>query len=99
MFSTSSTESSGLTEKLEPGVYSARMAVPENLLASRDYLVSFFLDQPGIRTLEFRQRVLSFAIVGTTLPYYENRRGIIAYPFEWQIGHSETHQLIAAKDS
>ena len=55
MFSTISTDGPGLTEKLDSGVYLARMAVPENLLASRDYLVSFFLDQPGIRTLDFRQ--------------------------------------------
>jgi len=93
VFSTSSADRGGFPHKLERGVYIAHMTVPGNLLASRDYLTTFFLGQPGLRILDSYQRVLSFSIVGNPFPHNEHREGIIVYPFEWQLIRGEINGL------
>ena len=65
------------------GEYAIMVTIPARLLMSGRYLVTVFLGQPGVRTLDRRDNALVLQIHGKAKAYPERESGVIANLLEW----------------
>ena len=88
ILTSSSTDIEGELLSDEAGIHSAKIKIPERLLAPGRYLLTCFLGQPGLRTLDRHENVLTFRIEGKMKAYAEKECGVIATPLVWSLEKS-----------
>jgi lipopolysaccharide transport system ATP-binding protein len=66
------------------GEYSATVTIPARLMMPGRYLVTVFLGQPGVRTLDRRDNALVLQIHGKAKAYPERESGVIGSLLDWR---------------
>ncbi|MFC1856769.1 ABC transporter ATP-binding protein [Thermodesulfobacteriota bacterium] len=76
---------------ISPGVYTVGLTIPGHLLNSGGYSVSCYLGEPDVRRLDTRENVIRFDVTGNPYRSKEVRKGLLAFPFEWDKDKRSVH--------
>lgn len=85
VMTSATTDAAGRLLSRPPGDYVARVTIPARLLAPGRYLLTVFLGQPGIRTVDRHDNALMLQIHGRAKAYLEREYGVIATLLEWSL--------------
>jgi len=85
VFVTNSTDWQDAPVKALSGEYVATLHIPKFLLAPGHYLLTAYLGEPNIKTHDRYENILSFGISGNPFRLSEKRRGMLVYPFRWEV--------------
>lgn len=83
VFTSHNSDFSETSMHISPGIYTIGLTIPGYLLNSGAYIVSCYLGEPNVRSLDIRENAIHFEITGNPYKIDEVRKGLLAFPFEW----------------